>query len=131
MMRANYFCAGEEKTVDYRHHYALNVDFYTHFTSPIRRYCDVIVHRLLSGAIRDSDMNLASYKIVSGRSIAADLSKKDIDPASDLPTKQYSTDKVRGIFFYSFLTLKILPTLAMLERMEASLPKTVSNSCVN
>jgi ribonuclease R len=28
-------------------HFALNFDYYTHFTSPIRRYCDLLVHRLL------------------------------------------------------------------------------------
>uniref|UniRef100_A0A6B2KXE4 RNB domain-containing protein n=1 Tax=Arcella intermedia TaxID=1963864 RepID=A0A6B2KXE4_9EUKA len=37
---------GSEEEVDFSH-YALGVPFYTHFTSPIRRYPDIIVHRLL------------------------------------------------------------------------------------
>lgn len=32
-------------------HYALNLASYTHFTSPIRRYADLAVHRILSDAV--------------------------------------------------------------------------------
>ncbi|CAD5234499.1 unnamed protein product [Bursaphelenchus xylophilus] len=48
MQLAVYFCAGTRKDF---HHYALNMDHYTHFTSPIRRYPDIIVHRLLAAAL--------------------------------------------------------------------------------
>lgn len=52
MQRARYFCTGDHKDERSRwRHYALSVDLYTHFTSPIRRYADVIVHRLLQAAI--------------------------------------------------------------------------------
>ncbi|XP_066593542.1 DIS3-like exonuclease 2 [Prorops nasuta] len=50
MKRAKYTCSSVKKSKNL-HHYALNVDFYTHFTSPMRRYADVAVHRLLYASI--------------------------------------------------------------------------------
>ena len=51
MMQAIYFCSGTLPPEEY-HHYGLAMPIYTHFTSPIRRYSDLIVHRLLAVAIR-------------------------------------------------------------------------------
>eukprot|EP00762_Andalucia_godoyi_P005135 ANDGO_03997.mRNA.1 Exosome complex exonuclease RRP44 homolog A len=50
MQQAVYFCAGDFKKEQWRH-YGLAADLYTHFTSPIRRYSDVLVHRLLAAAL--------------------------------------------------------------------------------
>lgn len=50
MQLAVYFSAGAQSKVT-PHHYALNVPLYTHFTSPIRRYADVMVHRQLAAAL--------------------------------------------------------------------------------
>ncbi|KAJ3595724.1 hypothetical protein NHX12_005027 [Muraenolepis orangiensis] len=51
MQMALYFCTGALKEELQFRHYALNVPFYTHFTSPIRRYADVVVHRLLASSL--------------------------------------------------------------------------------
>lgn len=47
MLQAVYFPSGTLQKEDF-YHYGLAVPLYTHFTSPIRRYADVIVHRLLA-----------------------------------------------------------------------------------
>merc|ERR1711988_314668 len=49
MQQAEYFIYGTPDQDP--HHFALNFDYYTHFTSPIRRYPDVMVHRVLAGLL--------------------------------------------------------------------------------
>ncbi|CEO60177.1 Putative Exosome complex exonuclease [Penicillium brasilianum] len=50
MTSAEYFCAGAHAESEFRH-YGLASPIYTHFTSPIRRYADLLVHRQLASAI--------------------------------------------------------------------------------
>ncbi|XP_036623744.1 DIS3-like exonuclease 2 [Trichosurus vulpecula] len=51
MQMAVYFCTGALRDEAQFRHYALNVPLYTHFTSPIRRFADVLVHRLLAASL--------------------------------------------------------------------------------
>lgn len=60
MTPAAYFCSGyaDPEVISFTH-FGLAADLYTHFTSPIRRYADLLVHRLLAGAIGTSKIDKA------------------------------------------------------------------------
>lgn len=53
-------------TTDNIGHYGLAFDYYTHFTSPIRRYPDVMVHRLLQ------------FYLDGGKSAAVDVYEENV-----------------------------------------------------
>ncbi|EEH17890.2 hypothetical protein PABG_00453 [Paracoccidioides brasiliensis Pb03] len=54
MQRAKYYVAGSV-TDEQRQHYVLNLPLYTHFTSPSRRYADIVVHRQLEAVLSNGE----------------------------------------------------------------------------
>jgi ribonuclease R len=57
-------------------HYSLEFEAYTHFTSPIRRYADLTVHRILRGEVPAELEVLAEHCSVASR--RADLATRDV-----------------------------------------------------
>jgi len=66
-------------------HFGLGFEAYTHFTSPIRRYSDLIVHRLLK-AINRGDTEEGSYVLRNIESLSMAISEKERE-ASKIETE--------------------------------------------
>lgn len=83
-------------------HFGLSTDFYTHFTSPIRRYPDLIVHRLIRAYLIQGKMDHDTIKKwkeslpdiakhTSAMERVAVETERDVD---DLKKAEYMLDKI-------------------------------------
>ncbi|ESO12803.1 hypothetical protein HELRODRAFT_63728, partial [Helobdella robusta] len=97
MQQALYFCSGEILDHELWRHYALNVPLYTHFTSPIRRYPDVLVHRLLA---RSLGYDVTDCKVLDS---SIDLQRQCVHSNQKKSNSKTANDKSIELFFAIFV----------------------------
>lgn len=81
-------------------HYGLNFDDYSHFTSPIRRYSDMITHRLLTMALNnvnkiDKNKVEVMCKHISSREILASRAERESIKYKQI---EFLEDKIGSVF---------------------------------
>ena len=87
----------------------MNLDHYTHFTSPIRRYPDILVHRLLYEAVCHGKNMINTISEESKKSMV-DIMEKCNECKMNARKVSDGCEKVRGFSFvfaiYIYLTMK-------------------------
>ena len=83
-------------------HYGLAFEHYTHFTSPIRRYPDTLVHRLLSKYLnneRVSEKELAHFRSVADYASRMEQTATDAERASiKYKQTEYMSERIGDVF---------------------------------
>lgn len=94
-------------------HYGLSLEYYCHFTSPIRRYVDLVVHRILFGESDDFEQlqmiaaHCSTQERISGKAEASVRTLKKLRLLQDMheqdPQKEYEAVITRvknfGVYF--------------------------------
>jgi exoribonuclease R len=88
--------------IDEVQHAGLKLNHYTHFTSPIRRYIDLINHRLLKGIIMDDLKNICDHANTINRQVRRFNRDVDylkvvelLDSTPDITTEAYIIEIVK------------------------------------
>lgn len=87
-------------------HFGLSTDFYTHFTSPIRRYPDLIVHRLIrtyliNGKLNDKTLKYWKKQLPDIAKHASEMERAAVETereVDDLKKAEYMLDKIGETF---------------------------------
>lgn len=69
-------------------HYGLAFKYYTHFTSPIRRYPDIMAHRILLGVLSGKKINLEEKQEFENIALHSSLKERDAVDAERASTKE-------------------------------------------
>lgn len=68
MTRSKYYIAGKQDPDTFSHYY-FNLPLYTHFTAPLRRYADIVVHRQLKSLITEGYESMKTQDLDSLKAI--------------------------------------------------------------
>ncbi|XP_068761026.1 3'-5' exoribonuclease HELZ2-like [Montipora capricornis] len=116
--KAQYAC-NEDETDEKNVHFSMGMSHYTHFTSPIRHFVDIQVHRVLLGLIQESHGSKKISKNQVGKvcrrstfaqenSRKFDKGCKKVQVASKLKVRSHKTKAVLSLIENNSICLEIL-----------------------